>query len=209
MGEEEDWERFWLEKNGPLLRLGRNWFNRLLIWPIILGNLSRGGTVLELGCGCASIYPFLKDYAGQYVGIDTSRIAVAAARKELAKHGKGNCGILLEDLATFRTEAKFDLVFSQGVIEHFDDYCWVARKHQEFVKNGGKAVVFFPVKKGPFEWWYALSMAVPALNATWPWGEQGFVDYEKDLRNGLIDLTHTYSEHFGIGVLVIEKNMLQ
>ena len=58
-------------------------------------------------------------------------------------------GIVCEDLfQSSLPQETFDLVFSSGLIEHFDDTRAVVNEHLKAVKPGGRLVVFVPILQG-------------------------------------------------------------
>jgi SAM-dependent methyltransferase len=56
--------------------------------------------------------------------------------------------ILSEDLFKFKPVEKYDYVFSNGFIEHFEDYNKVLDLHLDYLKPGGALCVMIPNKRG-------------------------------------------------------------
>ncbi len=79
-------------------------------------HLLPGGRVLDVGCGDGSIAAGVVDRAGDYLGIDVSPIAIAAARERLPSARFAATGI--EDVGD---EGPFDLVMAYEVLEHLAD----------------------------------------------------------------------------------------
>jgi len=48
------------------------------------------------------------------------------------------------DFFTFRSEKKYDVVFSSGFIEHFEDTRDVMRRHIELLSNNGQMLILIP-----------------------------------------------------------------
>ncbi|MBM3253800.1 MAG: class I SAM-dependent methyltransferase [Candidatus Omnitrophica bacterium] len=115
MSNENLWERYW-----RIFSLKR-WLIEMIrevyfasIFSNCVKNFLKGGRVLEAGCGSAKILEKLgKGYIR--VGCDISHNAVMSARKRCKN-------LIICDIKKlpFRDDS-FDLIFNQGVMEHFDD----------------------------------------------------------------------------------------
>lgn len=77
-------------------------------------------------------------------GVDYSPRGVAISRDLLRSLGVDG-DVRCEDMfsTTFKPES-FDVVFSAGVIEHFDDPREIVRSHVRLVRPGGKAIITIP-----------------------------------------------------------------
>lgn len=109
-----------------------------------------GSAVLELGCGGSLWLPYLaKIHECQVSGIDFSAEGIKKAQAHLDQNGAA--GRLHQtdflnppaDLA-----GRFDLVYSLGVVEHFDDPEAMLRSFAEFLKPGGKLLTWIPNTAG-------------------------------------------------------------
>jgi len=101
---------------------------------------------IELGCGASSFLPYLaKKYNNlQLFGIDKSPIGCKlAAIKDIDWIPSANiiCGDILK--SPIKSE-KFDIVFSFGLIEHFDNPKMVLEKHLSLLKPGGLLICIVP-----------------------------------------------------------------
>ena len=106
--------------------------------------------VCEFGCapGRWLVY-FAKRYGARVWGLDISPLGCDLARANLRL-----CGVRGEivhgDLASTRIpDSKFDLVYSLGLIEHFDDPLPVLAAHVAAAKVGGLIFVSVPNLIGP------------------------------------------------------------
>lgn len=91
----------------------------------------RGKRVLEMGCGTGRLgYLALKSGAQQVTLVDSSQKAVALAHGLFRHEAPGSYRICQADLFDF-AEERYDLVFSSGVIEHFqgEDRYRIVKKH--------------------------------------------------------------------------------
>lgn len=108
----DEWEEFWQKGSGPT-PLGR-YIHREKLRQI--RRLLAGKDIsdcIDVGCAMGHMLSLLLKITGSAVGIDISQTAVDRCRAR---------GLLAfrEDLLEHRN--KYDLVFSDGLIEHFEDF---------------------------------------------------------------------------------------
>jgi 2-polyprenyl-3-methyl-5-hydroxy-6-metoxy-1,4-benzoquinol methylase len=108
-------------------------------------HIKPGMDVLEIGCAPGG---YLAYVAGQLrarvSGVDYSEQGISAARSLFEKlHLQSD--LRCEDIekTTFKT-GTFDFVYSNGVIEHFTDPAGIVRRHVDFLKPGGIALILIP-----------------------------------------------------------------
>ncbi len=127
----------------------------------------RPAKVLELGCGPALDALHLSQRNRLDVhGLDSSPAALQLAREASQKvqrpltlhHGDARC--------TGLAAQSFDLIFSQGLLEHFKDPDPVWQEMDRLLKPGGAVVVDVPQTFNP----YTLIKWGHRLKGTWPWG---------------------------------------
>jgi SAM-dependent methyltransferase len=127
-----------------------------------------GKTVLELGCGNASLLMHLTEWQpSQLTGVELGR-SVEAARNNMAQTAYKNYSIVQADLTTFRSDG-FDVVYCIGVLHHLENpqkgfdsvianvksgghfHCWV------YAKEGNAVVIRLvePLRKiaSRLPWW--------------------------------------------------------
>jgi len=146
----EKFDTYWLthSKDGRLVyrQIERNrWFYELLEKYILPLNTKR--RALEVGCGTAiDAYYLQNKFNIESIGLDHSKAAVRQA-KDLKKYYGQEINLIRGDLGElcFKNET-FDLVFSQGVMEHFSQPKQVYREHIRVLKKGGVLVVNVPQK---------------------------------------------------------------
>jgi len=72
--------------------------------------------------------------------------------QEWLKKNDYTCGELVSDnIFTYATDKKFDVVCSFGFIEHFDNFNAIVLKHTDFLKPHGKIVITTPNFKSKFQ----------------------------------------------------------
>lgn len=115
-------------------------------------NLQVGSRVLEIGCGRSRWLPLL----GMRLGCDVSGIDIEPFASELARAnlagagvaGKVFCrdGFRLQDNADLIE--RYDLVYSMGVLEHFDDVVDRVRLLSRYLRPGGRLLTTVPNMRG-------------------------------------------------------------
>lgn len=108
-----------------------------------------GQRFIDVGCGLGQwlIY-FHEKFGYDVTGIDNSPAACERARENLQLAGAPGeiiCGDVMS--ATLEPES-FDVVYSGGLIEHFDDPLPLVRKMSSLVKPGGLHLIFVPNLQG-------------------------------------------------------------
>jgi 2-polyprenyl-3-methyl-5-hydroxy-6-metoxy-1,4-benzoquinol methylase len=108
-------------------------------------HIKPGTRVLEIGCAPGKLLAWgAKARGAKVAGIDYSEIGIAHARKLF--NAIGCVGDLrYEDVfASTFPDSAFDLVYSLGVIEHFQDPRDIVARHIRFAVPGGRIVIVIP-----------------------------------------------------------------
>jgi SAM-dependent methyltransferase len=137
------WERVW-HRSGQRRVEHLSYFNYQFT-RILARYAPRGSSACEIGCGNSSWLPFLASRGVKVSGIDYSDTGLRLLRERLEQQRADAqlvCGDALAPAAL--PPASFDLVFSVGFIEHFDDGCAVVRAVADYVKPGGVLVTLVP-----------------------------------------------------------------
>jgi 2-polyprenyl-3-methyl-5-hydroxy-6-metoxy-1,4-benzoquinol methylase len=124
--------------------------------------------MLELGCGRASLMLSLASGIERVVGVDISDSAVHQAENAAHAAGLLNAKFLVDDCTRLSLEERFDLVWSQGLLEHFEDPIIVASEHYRMLKPGGVALLSVPYKYSYHTFWYKITRP-RVLRFLWPW----------------------------------------
>ena len=109
----------------------------------------------EVGCGSSGWLPyFANEYGLKVSGIDYSEIGCKLAEENLRilniSYGEIICKDLFEDDCT--NGKKYDIVFSYGVIEHFDKPEEIIRIFSSFLNPGGIMITLVPNLNGFMGW---------------------------------------------------------
>jgi 2-polyprenyl-3-methyl-5-hydroxy-6-metoxy-1,4-benzoquinol methylase len=105
---------------------------------------------LEFGCGASAwlIY-FAKEFHFDVTGVDYSKIGCKLAKENL-RLNKVKGKIICEDFFNLNPSqiGKFNIIFSAGVIEHFDDPSKVLKIINNLLEPNGIVIVSVPNIKG-------------------------------------------------------------
>lgn len=104
-----------------------------------------GMRVLELGCAPGKILAWVAAVLGaEASGLDYSERGIAWSKTLFEKLGIPG-DLRCEDVfSTSLPPDNYDVVYSSGLIEHFDDPRQIVRTHVALVKPGGKAIIAIP-----------------------------------------------------------------
>jgi len=152
------WEQIWIDKPVTAAvdptdgRLANHVDRRLHeMFVRILGPLRREGRrLLEIGCGRSRWLPYFRTHYGFAIvgvdyaptGCDQARAILAAAQVE-GSIICADCFRPPEDLLN-----SFDVVWSYGVIEHFDDTSAAAAAFANYLRPGGIMITVIPNMRG-------------------------------------------------------------
>jgi SAM-dependent methyltransferase len=123
--------------------------------------------ILEMGCGPAlDSLNLAQDPRYHLSGVDISRQALAQGRAAVQALGRPLELVRADVRRMPFADGEFDLVFSQGLLEHFPDPEPFWREMRRVLKPGGCAVVDVPQTWNP----YTVAKAWHQLKGDWPWG---------------------------------------
>jgi ubiquinone/menaquinone biosynthesis C-methylase UbiE len=179
----DSWEEIWKRKNlmSMTIDTGREAYNSFFR-RLIRRYITPGASLLELGCGTSTLTISLAPELGKLVGLDISPEALVLSRQKAAEKGVRNAEFVIGDCLNLSSEYenRFDIVWSQGLMEHFDDPVTVARQHYRALKPGGTALISIPYRISFYTVWYKITRP-QMLRSFWPWTEQVFFT-KKQLR---------------------------
>jgi len=114
----DKWKEFWDQQKTPLHRNNSEiWYQYYAeeINLILSSSGYLGGSVLESGCGNGALFDFLDINKEKYIGVDLSETLLSIFRN---KHPL--LELVCADASSYYTNKKFDLIFSNGVIQYFN-----------------------------------------------------------------------------------------
>jgi SAM-dependent methyltransferase len=135
-----DWNKFWTIHK---VTKAEAWLisERQAILERCLDALKPGKkAVLEVGCGAASNLRLLKSRRSdaECYALDSSTEAIARVKDEIPNAVLGDC------LKAPFEDGKFDLIYSAGLMEHFEDEGLFVREMRRILKDDGRIVTFVP-----------------------------------------------------------------
>ncbi len=208
--QKDAWQNIW-ERRGAMTTLidwGRETYNRFFR-RYLRRYLTPDTRLLELGCGTATLTLSLAPEIRELVGQDITEAAVALSQGRAEALGVRNARFELGDCLALPYENEFDIVWSQGLMEHFERPEDVAAQHFKAVKPGGVALISVPYRYSYHFVWYLLTRP-RLLRPLWPWTEQLFMNKKRLLSIGRT-LTPNARVHFlqpfplGIAILELPK----
>ncbi len=125
--------------------------------------------VLEVGCGAAIDLHLVAEGTGcDACGVDISREALDIA-KDLERYFSGKVDLRVGDARALEfADGTFDVVFSQGLIEHFERPVDILREQVRVLKPGGILIVNVPQRYTV----YTLYKHLLAMRGLWEWGDE-------------------------------------
>lgn len=106
-------------------------------------------TILEIGCGSSGWLPyFAQKYNYLVSGLDYSEIGCRLAEENLKILNIEYDEIICEDIYKWKTEKKYDVIFSYGVIEHFEDPESILQIIYNKLNNKGIVITLVPNLQG-------------------------------------------------------------
>jgi len=151
---EQFWTQFWQGKRlPPPIRIGgrgpRAWFYQEFhrLWQAYLpAATSRPLRFLEIGCAQSRWLPyFAQEWGYEVAGLDYSELGCAQSRNLLAREGVAG-KIYHQDMffpAPHQLE-NFDVILSNGVVEHFEDTVAALRQISVYLRPGGLVLTIIP-----------------------------------------------------------------
>ncbi len=168
-----EWEEVWKSPAQRILGVGRTVYNRFLK-NILLPHSGPQSSLLEIGCGTASLLCDVAPSFKEAVGLDISDTALQLAEYRAKQAGITNLSLVKGDCFNLPfADGSFDAVWSQGLHEHFTNYIDIFREEYRVCKTGGWVLAGVPYRYSYPTVWYKISR-LPGCQRIWPWTEQVF-----------------------------------
>lgn len=205
--QKEEWQNIWTRRGWltVIINTGRsvyNWFFRHYLRKFI----SKDTRFLEIGCGTANLSLSLTGEIKELVGVDIAETAIELSNKHARELGVENSRFKLGDCLNLPYRDEFDVVWSQGLIEHFEHPEEAVREHYKACKPRGITLISIPYKYSYHTLWYILTRP-KFLRPFWPWTNQLFMDKKRLLAIGRT-LTPKARVHllqpFFLGIIILE-----
>jgi demethylmenaquinone methyltransferase/2-methoxy-6-polyprenyl-1,4-benzoquinol methylase len=115
--------------------------------------LSKGDTVVELGCGTGLNFSLVLDKIGtegKLIGVDITDKMLDQARNKVKENGWNNVELVQCDFAKYNFPEELDGVFATGALSYSPEYDKIIKKVHDALKKGKKfALLDFKMSKGP------------------------------------------------------------
>lgn len=137
------WDRLWKSPVSARLPSPLHVTNRN-IQRLLRPSIRPGSRVLEIGCSPGKTLAWAASRGAQVSGLDISSEGVARCRQlfeALSLKGEFRCEDLL---GTTYCPGDFDVVYSLGLIEHFDDPRPIVEAHVSLARPGGTVIMAIP-----------------------------------------------------------------
>ena len=107
--------------------------------------LSKGDTVVELGCGTGLNFSLILDAIGsegKLIGVDITDKMLDQARIRVKENGWNNVELIQSDSADYDFPNELDGIFTTGAIQYSPQYDKIIKKGYDALKPGKNFVVF-------------------------------------------------------------------
>ena len=143
------WDQVW--KRASTRPAGRFSYFHYCFARVLLAQVRLGMSACEVGCADSVWIPFLVERGVTVVGIDYSDYGLSRLQENLRQRGLA-AELIKGDLfdPTLVRGKRFDVVFSLGLVEHFDDGVVAAKALANLVKPGGTLITLVPNLVGPW-----------------------------------------------------------
>jgi ubiquinone/menaquinone biosynthesis C-methylase UbiE len=106
--------------------------------------LSRGDTVVEMGCGTGANLPHLRERvgaSGTVIGLDLTRGMLATARRDIRERRWENVHVVQADATDLPIDGEVDAVLATFVVGMLADPASEVRRWVERVRSGGRVAL--------------------------------------------------------------------
>lgn len=149
--EAKDWDYFWdLDQSRKFTKIS---WSKIRIIRILHPFLKKGKRVLDAGCGSGFFSQYFCDRGLHTFSLDYSPQALQLARKLTQGRSTLIQKNLLKDSLTNIFVEKFDLIFTDGLLEHFSpgDQDKICRNLLSVLDKKGVLITFVPNRFSPWE----------------------------------------------------------
>lgn len=130
----------------------------------ILKKCNTKKNLLDVGCGNGEFESLIFTHFDKIVGIDCSKVMIAAAKKRKLR----NCSFLTGNALNFQFDERFDFIIFVNVLHHINPKKRLAvlKNAREHLKRYGCIIIFELNPFNPFTWFIVKFMAEMDKNAS-------------------------------------------
>jgi len=165
-----------------------------------------GRRVLEVGAGSGRDALALAAEGAMVVVLDYSPASLALVQRQSREHGRPVHAVRADALAMPFRDGSFDVVFHQGLLEHFRDPRPLLVENARITASGGRVVVDVPQTVHPYT---AMKQALISVNRWFAGWETQFTpaELESRVRDAGLLVRRTYGEWMvpGLGYRVARE----
>jgi len=171
-----DWDRHW-NGNGKFLWGGWNWAIARAYKKILKSLPLNEFSLLELGAGSGANSLTVSKVLNpaEVTLVDFNHKALDICKKTFVD-GDVSVNYVYEDILKFNSDKKFDVVHSEGLIEHFygKDRLTVFQKHADLCRENGYVIIFVPYESLSYTGFEVFCK----ICGVWRWDEKIFTRQE-------------------------------
>ncbi|HNX75630.1 MAG TPA: class I SAM-dependent methyltransferase [Candidatus Rifleibacterium sp.] len=158
-----NWNRFWQIDHNPGQKL--SWSKRRII-NLLKPYVKSGARVIDAGCGSGFFSNHFNKNLMQVLALDYADSALALCRKNCSTQVRVEKFDLLHQSLGEHFGQNFNLVFSDGLLEHFSvkDQLILLRNFAEATTPGGRIINFVPNRFSP--WQLIRPLLMPGIEET-------------------------------------------
>ena len=144
-----------------IAELPDTWDHNQQYQKYLLNNLSKCGSVLDVGCGTGGLTKILSKYADKVIGIDVSPNMIATAE---ARNTSSNIEYLVTDVESYLDElsSKFDAIICIAALHHMNEESALRKMKNHLNKNGKILILDLYKQNSAVD--YLLSGIATAIN---------------------------------------------
>ena len=148
----KDWNHFWSSEKTKSFR-PESWSKRRIL-RILSFYIKEGQNVLDAGCGSGFFSKYFSDQKMNVYSLDYSTEALEMTKALTSLRAVTlKKDLLNEDLST-SIEKRFDIIFSDGLFEHFtiDEQDKIMHNLKNVLSDNGRVITFIPNRWSPWQW---------------------------------------------------------
>jgi len=154
----------------------KSYFDNVFEKAILDAWEAKNGSILEPGCGSGTVSAMLSIRGNDVTIMDLSKNAVNRARSKFHEMST-QCNFSVGDLFNMPfKDNNFDLIFNQGVMEHFElaglDPSIAIKEMLRILKKDGTIVILVPAFLSPLHIVYFILKSLRLLDKLWPYEKQ-------------------------------------
>ena len=209
---EINWSSSYTRQKPPITVAYNTYLHYWHIHQILKYYITRGSSVLECGCAPAQwLVYFSKEFDCSLYGIDNSQSGLYLSKENLCYQNIKKCELIKGDVNYIPFDNNtFDVVFSTGLLEHFNEPEKIVSEMSRILKPGGLLIIQIPnFHKGSLLWF--IEDVIYRKNMDKTHSNLYLNDIESWLKNQ--NMRIIFSSYIGIylrhGILPCNKHILK